>query len=291
MFRTTFARLAVSFCALLAAGVARAQEPPYFVTYSHLMEEPGSLEVEAKAALGHPKDGGSFQGSSLELEYGSAAWWTTELYLDGQHTAGDSTLFTGFRLENRIRPIFRELPVNPVLYVEYEDINGANKSLLEVVGHDGQSDLATPNAEARAERLREVETKLILSGNARGWNVAANIIGEKNLAHAPWEFGYTLAASRPLRLLASAVNSRFSTEQLTAGAELYGGLGDTASLGLHDTSHYLAADLGWSPTASWTVKVSPGFGLNDNSLHHLVRFGVSYEFGQVSSLWPSRRPR
>ena len=43
----------------------------------------------------------------------------------------------------------REHMINPVLYVEYESISGADKTLLEVVGHDGQADLSEPNAEAR----------------------------------------------------------------------------------------------------------------------------------------------
>ena len=35
--------------------------------------------------------------SGWEFEYGVKAWWTTELYLDGQTTFHDSTVFTGFR--------------------------------------------------------------------------------------------------------------------------------------------------------------------------------------------------
>ena len=30
--------------------------------------------------------------------------------------------------------------MNPVLYAEFEDINSADKALLEVVGHDGIDD-------------------------------------------------------------------------------------------------------------------------------------------------------
>ncbi|MDE3105850.1 MAG: hypothetical protein KGK08_11810, partial [Acidobacteriota bacterium] len=79
-----------------------AQELPYFVTYSHHMEEPGSLEIENKDAVARPDGGNRFGAAALELEYGTRAWWTTELYLEGQKTASDSTVFTGFRLENRI---------------------------------------------------------------------------------------------------------------------------------------------------------------------------------------------
>lgn len=183
------------------------------------------MEIESKTATGRPTDGNRFGAEAVELEYGTRAWWTSELYLEGQATAKDSTVFTGFRLENRIRPLLREHWINPVLYFEFEDINGANKSLLEVVGHDGNADLTVSNAEGRADKLREAELKLILSSNAKGWNFAENVIAEKNLGHAAWEFGYALGASRPLRLAGGAHSGMFAPENFAAGAELYGGLG------------------------------------------------------------------
>ena len=72
-------------------------------------------------------------------------WWTTEFYLDGQTTKNESTIFTGFRWENRFRPLLREHFINPVLYVEYENTNSADRTLLEIVGHDNVADLAIPN--------------------------------------------------------------------------------------------------------------------------------------------------
>jgi hypothetical protein len=145
-----------------------AGEAPNFITYTHQMEEPGNLEIDTKGVVGKPDGGGRFLGSSMEFEYGATAWWTTEFYLDGQVTAADSTLFTGFRWENRLRMLPREHWINPVLYVEFENINGADKSLLEVVGHDGNDDLIGPNDEARREKKREIETKLILGSYFKG---------------------------------------------------------------------------------------------------------------------------
>lgn len=88
------------------------------------MEEPGALEIEAKSATGQPDGGNRFLGTALELEYGTRAWWTTELYLESQTTAHESTTFTGFRIENRMRPLLTEHWINPVLYFEIENING-----------------------------------------------------------------------------------------------------------------------------------------------------------------------
>jgi len=257
-----------------------AQEA-YFVTYSHQMEEPGNLEIETKNVAGSPQGGNAFLATALEFEYGVKAWWTSELYLDGQTTAGESTVFTGFRWENRFRPLMREHRVNPVLYVEFEDLNSADKALLEVVGHDGREDFLSRND--RSEKERELELKLILSSNARGWNFSENLIAEKNLSNSPWEFGYAVGVSRPLSLKARANRCTWCRENFDAGAEIYGGLGESHSFGLHDTSHYLAPVVNWRIPNGPGLKISPGFGLNDYSHGFLLRFAVSYEIDQLVS--------
>ena len=162
-------------------------------------------------------------GAAMEFEYGVTAWWTSEFYLDGVSTAQDSTIFTGFRLENRFRPLAREHWINPVLYFEFENINSADKSLLEVVGHDGVGDFIESNGRTRQEKNREVELKLILGSNRGGWNFSENLIFEKNLNNGPWEFGYAWAASRPLKLAARATKCTFCAQRFTAGLEMYGG--------------------------------------------------------------------
>ncbi len=275
MLKTTFLLL---LAALLRPLACAAQESPYFVTYDHHLEEPGNLEVSINPVAGAPKSAGNFLGSWMEFEYGAKAWWTTEFYLDGQSTRRDSTVFTGWRWENRFRPLAREHWINPILYVEYEDLNGADKSLKEVVGFDSEEDFQAANGEARRERKREMETKLILSTNARGWNIAENFIGEKNLAGGPWEFGYAAGVSRPLALAASAKECNVCRENFQAGLEMYGGLGDWRRFTLSGTSHYLAPVLAWGLPNGMTFRVSPGFGLTHQSARVLFRFGVSYEF-------------
>jgi hypothetical protein len=266
-----------------------AQELPYFVTYSHHMEESGSLEIESKLTSGKPDRGNRFVGFPTEVEYGTRAWWTTELYLEGQTTSNESTVFAGFRIENRARLLLEEHRINPVLYFEFEDINGANKSILEVVGHDGQDDFVGSNAEARVEKKRELELKLIFSSNAKGWNFSENFIGEKNVKHAPWEFGYALATSRPLRLAGGTRTSAFAPQNLAAGVEMYGGLGDTDSLTLGQTSHYIGPTINWAIPNGPTIIASPNFGLTDHSLPRIYRVGVSYEVGQLSRFFHSRK--
>ena len=261
-----------------------AQESPYIVTYDHYLEEPGSLEVEYFSTFGTQRGSNDFHAFWAEFEYGATAWWTTEFYVDGQTTFSDSTLFTGFRLENRLRLLNREHIVNPVLYIEYEQISAADKILKEVEGHDVESDFAPSNSELRKEHNHELELKLLLSSTFQGWNVAVNPIATKNLSPSePWEFAYAIGASRPLALKALPNRCNFCPENFIAGMEMYGGLGDVSSPGLHNTSHYLAPAIAWNLPSDWTFRLSSGFGLNDNSHRFLLRWGVSREFSGFGS--------
>ena len=264
---------------LLSCHLSDAQESPYIVTYDHYLEEPGSLEVEYFSTFGTQRDGNDFHAFWTEFEYGVTAWWTTELYLSGQTTFNDSTTFTGTRWENRIRLLQREHIVNPVLYIEFENINGADKILKEIEGHDVESDFADSNGASRQEHKHELEMKLLLSSTFKGWNVAVNPIVTKNLLPSePWEFGYAIGASRPLALKASPNRCSFCPENFVAGLEVYGGLGDAQSPGLRETSHYLAPVVAWNLPSDWTIRLSSGFGLNDRSHRLLLRWGLSREF-------------
>ena len=265
---------------LLFPPFSQAVEGPFFITYTHQMEEPGNLEIATKNVAGKPGDGNRFLGTATEFEYGVKGWWTTEVYLDGQATGRESAIFTGYRWEHRFRLLPREHWINPVLYVEFENINGADKGLLEVVGHDGKEDIATPNAEARLEKKREIETKLILSSHFKGWTIAENFIAEKNIRHEPYEFGYAAGVSRPLALAARPERCNLCPENFQVGVELYGGLGTHTDFGLRETSHYIAPTVAWTLANGVTFEVSPGFGLTDNSAGFLMRFGVSFEIAQ-----------
>jgi hypothetical protein len=281
-------RLALLACPLLFVLLPRvaAQEPPYFVTYSSALEEPGNLEISLKNTQAAPQNGNSFLGSALEFEYGAKGWWTTEFYLDGQATKNDSTIFTGFRWENRFRPLLREHFINPVVYVEYENTNHADRSLLEIVGHDSVADLLIPNAAARQEVEREMELKLILSSNTHGWNFSENFIAEKSLNESePWEFGYALGARRPLSLISRGKTCFFCRENFAVGGELYGGLGTIDGFGWKATSQYLGPTVSFDIPRGPTILFSPQFGLNDNSAHVLYRFSVSYEVQQVWNMF------
>src|SRR5258708_4957209 len=127
----------------------RLTDSRFLADYSNQLEDAGNVYLAFEGTIDTPSRENPFLNGVLEIEYGVTAWWTTEVYLSGQNTSGESTLFTGHRWENRFRPLMREHWINPVLYLEYADVNGADKSLKEVVGHDGMADQSEPNATSR----------------------------------------------------------------------------------------------------------------------------------------------
>ena len=270
---------AVLCCLLLSAGATPvlAQEGPYFVTYTHYLEEPGNLEIGLASTTGVPKDDHAvYSAPWLELEYGVTGWWTTELYLEGVTTRGDGNGFTGWRWENRFRPLRGEHRVNPVLYVEYEGINEASRIQKEVVGSGGIA--YEPIADLRGNHANELEGKIILSSAAGVWNVSENFIFEKNLsADEGVEFGYSVGVSRPIGTLASGTACRLCPENFAVGIEAYGGLGSTLEFAAGEQRHYVAPVFSWHVAERSTIRASVAAGLTQSSDRFLLRVGYSYE--------------
>jgi hypothetical protein len=273
-------RSRLSFCLVLAlasAPPASAQERAYFVTYDHYLEEPGNLEIAVASTTGVPRgDNRGYWAPWLELEYGITGWWTAELYLEGVTTRGDGSGFTGWRWENRFRPLKGEHKMNPVLYVEYERINEASRIQKEIVGSGSLP--FEPIADLTREHVHELEAKLILSSSLASWNVSENFIVEKNLSKDEgFEFGYSVGVSRSLGGLASGASCHVCGENFVAGVEAYGGLGTSVERSLSDTRHFIAPVIAWHLTDRSTVKASTAFGLTDASDRYLVRVGWAYE--------------
>jgi len=263
---------------LTSGGLIEAQESPYFVTYDHHLEEPGNLELEVYTTSGIPRSGQvAYVAPYLEIEYGVTGRWTSELYLEGQGTVGDTAVFTGWRLENRFRPLKREHRINPVLYLEYERTSEATRIQKEIVG--GGPDVISPNSELQSTKNHELEAKLILSGTAHDWNIAGNFITEKNLSQSEgFEFGYAFGVSRPLASLASGSPCRLCRENFIAGIEIYGGLGTTEDgFGVHNTAHYVAPVVSWQISDNGSLRFSPSFALTQEGSPVVLRFGYSYE--------------
>ena len=272
--------LATAWLVFLAAfsAPAFAQERAYFVTYDHYLEEPRNLEIAIANTTGIAKrNEPTYYAPWLELEYGMTGWWTSELYLEGLATHGSGGGFTGWRWENRFRPLKSEHVLNPVIYVEYEAINEASRIQKEIVG-SGALSFEEGIAHLRSEHERELEMKLILSSALRGWNLAENFIVERNLTEAEgFELGYAVGLARNVGEVASGSSCHFCRENFVAGVESYGGLGSTTERGLKETRHYIAPVLAWRVTPTSTFKLSAGFGLTDASDRALIRVGYAVE--------------
>ena len=118
---------------------------------------------------------------------------------------------------------------------------------------------------------------MILSSDYKGWNISENFIGEKNLGHEPWEFGYAVGASRPLRLGRHTGLLQFLPRKFRGGR---GNLRRPGNCGeSHAVRHFpLFRTDGCVGASEWSVvPISPGFGLNDNSHRLLLRWGLTYE--------------
>lgn len=273
----------IMFC-MLAVSVpcVLAQEVPYFVTYDHHLEEPGNLVLETFATTGIPSNrepGQHFYiAPYMEMEYGLTNRLTTALYWEGQGTAGDSALFTGWRFETRFRPLLHEYKINPVIYLEYESVNDASRINKEVVAEG--ADLDTPNSTLRTVKNHELEAKLILSSDVRKWNFSENFIVDKNLSRGEgFEFGYALGLSRSLARHDLGKYCRFCSQSFVVGTELYGGLGSSLEpqFGLRDTAVYLAPGFSWQVSPNACLRASTAIGIAHETNAALVRIGYSYD--------------
>ena len=271
--RASFVLLSLT---LFSVPVA-AQDSPYFVTYTHYLEERGALEIAVSSTTGLPRHGQpAYTAPWLELEYGMSGWWTTEFYLEGVTTQGQGNGFTGVRVENRFRPLQSEHRVNPVLYLEYERVNEGSRIQKEIVGAGGL--VFEPVADLTREWAHEIEAKLILSSAVGGWNLSENVTMEKNLSRREGlEFGYAAGVARPLGTLANADTCRLCRENFSVGAEVYGGFGSTQGFSPAEQRHYAAPVVAWKIRSETTIKASFGVGLTDTSDRFLLRVGLAYE--------------
>src|SRR6201993_430378 len=264
--------------------LSHAQESPYFVTYDHHLEEPGNLEIETYTTSGIARAGqNTYVAPYMELEYAVTGRWTSELYLEGQGTVGDSAVFTVWRLETRFRLLKREHPINPVFYLEYESTSEATRIQKEIVG--GGGDVTSLNSELQPRKNHELEGKLILSSTVRDWNVAGNFIAEKNLSRGEgFEFGYSFGVARPLATLVSGAPCRWCRENFLAGVEFYGGLGSTEDgVGVRNSAHYVAPVVSWQVSENASIHFSPAVALTGYGSPMLIRLGYSYEIRGFAS--------
>jgi hypothetical protein len=187
--------LSLALSAGLLCGRAWAGNGGYFTTYDSAVER-GEFELMLMTDLTTPSEFrkeesfGDYLSHMIELEYGATDQWATEFmieWFEDLHTVDAE--FTGFRWENRYRLFKQQVPLNPMVYVEYEDLSPETRYKMEVSGW-----VRPPYEEGEEEPDREriLETRLVLSEEVGPIGLAFNWINETDLASGHTPFGYSL---------------------------------------------------------------------------------------------------
>lgn len=273
----------------------------YFVTYnSHISK--GELELmimndfTAPSPVRREDDGQhNYFSNMIEIEYGITEQFASELMFEAfeEVTTGEAK-FTGFRWENRYRLFRNEVPLNPMVYLEYEDLDPATRYKMEVSGW-----VRPPYQESGAEPDREriLESRLILSQDFGPLNVAFNWINESDLNESgSTAFGYALGLRYELNQGHYARDAEEEGPEhaghhedtreaeheagvVALGLELYGALGDMQKLAVWPSrqEHYLQPALMTHLGEHVMLHLGVAIGLS-NASDDLVRTGLAIEF-------------
>ncbi len=254
-----------------------------FVLYNHHTAEPGEMEIMLMMDIGQEPDGTNYTAQMVEFELGITERFTAEFMVEGQTTSGeDGYHFTGFRLEGRYRLFEYGTFLNPVLYVEYEDLSEDTKYVMEMSGREDASE----KHKSRPSRERVLETRLILGHDITDrFDVALNWLNESDLDTGVTAFGYAVGLNYGLRAFGGGSSGHMEDKSevhksVTLGLEIFGGLGDsdkglTANGNL--TQHYFAPNLKIHATEKVMVKFGGAIGLTNVS-QDIFRLALGYEF-------------
>ena len=277
----------------LPTGKASAGNEANFVLYDHHTDEQGETELNAFGDFSNARsEEPRYSAQLFEIERALTDRWEAALYLEGDKIDGEDYLFGGWRLESRYRLFDYGAFLNPVLYVEYENLDPEHKYLLDVTGRTD-----TPEGPQRTEH--EIESKLIVGHDiTRRFDVAFNWVNEVNLDTGRWEFGYALGFNYALvgeadqeaeehghekhtRSEHATAGSGWAIKEIKLGGELYGGLGDS-TLGLtldpSVTKQYAGLNLKTEWGNGLHLMAGLAAGLTKDSDRSLIRLMLGYEF-------------
>lgn len=281
---------------ILAASGARAGNDIYFVTYNHHIAE-GELELmimndfTAPSKFKREDDGQhSYFSNMLELEYGVTEQFATEFMLEAyEESATRMNKFTGFRWENRYRLFSDDVPLNPMIYAEYEDLDPDTRFKMEVSGWIDPPYKTDESDEPERERI--LESRLVLSEDFGPVNVAFNWINETDLNGSGTAFGYSGGVrydlnhghyaheATPQHAQRHEGGGKEKRPPISIGLELYGALGDTQKFALRPSrqEHYLQPVIMLHLSEDVMFHLALAIGLSKAS-DDLVRTGLAVEF-------------
>lgn len=299
----------------LAAGPAVAGNGGFSVAYNSKIEK-GELELMLMTDITAPskwarEDGqGTYLSQMLELEYAPLSQLATEFMLEWfvDFETGQAA-FTGFRWEARFRLFKKDVPLNPMIYAEYEDLDPRTRFKMETAGW-----IKPPYEEEEGgeiDRERILETRLVLSQDFGPVSLTVNWINETDLMTGFTEFGYAAGVmwmigghgghggeehetyACPMHPEEKGADGGACAKcgmklaeveehhkgRVGLGLEMYGGLGDIKAFGLSfpRQEHYLAPIIMYHITDKLMVHAQLAIGLSTAS-DHLVRLAVGYDF-------------
>ncbi len=269
--------------ALTFSGEASAGSGANFVTYNHHVAEKGEIEVETFSDFSNVGNGGEdYTAQLIELEIGVTDQLTSSFYLEGDKIEGEGYAFGGFRFENRYRVFKQDTLLNPVLYLEYLQLEPEHRYIKDVTGRAGGEE-----EEEEEGTEHELETKLIIGRDfSDRLDAAFNWISEVNLDTGDWEFGYAFGLNYVTYKAADGEHEGghkrgWDIEEVKLGAELFGGLGDSVdglTLDGGETAHYAGLNLKGEFENGIELGVGAAFGLTDESEDQILRLTLAYAF-------------
>lgn len=269
---------AIGLLALIAISTAAsAGSGANFVTYNHHTAEKGEVEVNLLSDVSSG-NASPYLAQLVEVEYGVTDRWTTALYIEGDKIEGEDYDLGSVRFENRIRLFdYGAVPLNPVLYVEYEHMRPAHSYQRAVTGRT--DDEGTGGEE---DTEHELETKLLLGEDIGDrLDVAFNWINEVNLDTGKWEFGYAMGLNYVLFESEGEGRHDISIKEVKLGLEVFGGLGDSEkglTLDAGVTKQYAGVNLKAELANGLEAGIGGAFGLTKEADDAILRLMIGYEF-------------
>ncbi len=308
---TTAVRALLATSALALAAAPARGDGGYITTYAHHLEA-GEIEVMLMTDYTSPSEPrqdegqGEYISQMLMVDYHVTDQFVVEQMVEWfQAVSTGEGKFTGYRLEARYKVFPKEVPLNPMLYAEYEDLDPETRFKMETSGWILPPYREEPEGEPERERI--METRLVLSQDFGRWNAAVNWINESDLRGGETAFGYTMGvvyrihAHGPTTHMAHAGHDENNPECCSeekeekpkkskkdkepffrAGAlavELFGALGDTRQFGVRPArqEHYLQPGIMFHLGKHGMLGFGFAFGLSDAS-DDLLRLSMMWEF-------------